>query len=510
MGVTACLLGTAIIVGMAGVLGMILSMRRESLQLAPSGSIPHQARHGDWTKFPSAFPTTLLACEASMSSTPRRRLGLWVLVLLLLSSSLAHAGGDLPSPSRRNAIVAVVEKSKASVVNIHSERSGSINGFGDRTAGRSNGMGTGIIIDSRGYIVTNFHVVDEVTKLQVRLNGDEERYDATVISKDKETDLAVIKISARKKLPVIKIGTSSDLMVGETVIAIGNAFGYEHTVSMGIISALGRDVVLNKEVNYKQLIQTNASINPGNSGGPLLNIDGDLIGVNVAIRAGAQGISFAIPVDSMLETVSDLLARSRRNAFPTGLQYRDKVMVAQSPGRALLVEKVLDQSIAQKAGLKNGDTILAVNDQLIECGLDFERALIDAKPGDKLAVKYRRGTEEKSIEWAFDPKIAPSPVGDPIWKELGVRLTTTDNESVTRLYAHLHGGMLITDVLTHGPASKAGIQPGDILVGLQNWETCSFDNVNYVLNHESYATFKPLQFHIIRKGQLHRGSLVKE
>ncbi|MFO0814451.1 MAG: trypsin-like peptidase domain-containing protein [Gemmatales bacterium] len=448
-----------------------------------------------------------------MSSTPRRCFGLWVLAFALIASvGVLHAGDSPTSPSRRNAIVSVVEKCKASVVNIHSERVAANNGFGDRNlgaSGRSNGMGTGIILDSRGYIVTNFHVVDEVTKLQVRLNGDEERYDATVVAKDKETDLAIIKISPKKRLPVIKIGTSSDLMVGETVIAIGNAFGYEHTVSMGIISALGRDVVLNKEVNYKQLIQTNASINPGNSGGPLLNIDGELIGVNVAIRAGAQGISFAIPVDSMLETVSDLLARTRRHAFPTGLQYRDKVMVAQNPCRALQVEKVLSNSIAEKTGLKNGDTIIAVNDQTVECGLDFERALIESKPGDKLAVKIRRGTEEKSIEWAFDPKTTPV-INDPIWKELGLRLTTTDSESITRLYAHLHGGMLVTDVLSQGPAAKAGIQPGDILVGLQNWETCSFDNVQYVLNHESYATFKPLQFHIIRKGQLHRGSFAKD
>src|SRR5262249_2018278 len=154
-----------------------------------------------------------------------------------------------------------------------------------------------------------------------------------VIVKDKESDLAVIKIDAGRPLPVAKIGTSSDLMVGETVIAIGNAFGYEHTVSMGIVSALGRDVTLNKEVAYKQLIQTNASINPGNSGGPLLNIEGELIGVNVAIRAGAQGISFAIPVDSMLETVSDLLARRRRAVLPTGLQYRDRYEITPVPAR---------------------------------------------------------------------------------------------------------------------------------------------------------------------------------
>lgn len=437
-----------------------------------------------------------------------------MIALLLLAglATFSWAGEPPEHPSRRTAIVGVVERTKASVVNIHSERQNPML-YGERglsgTSGRSNGMGTGIIVDARGYIVTNFHVVDDVIKLQVRMSGDDERYDATVIAKDKESDLAVIKITPKKPLPVVKIGTSSDLMVGETVIAIGNAFGYEHTVSMGIVSALGRDVVLNKEVNYKQLIQTNASINPGNSGGPLLNIDGELIGVNTAIRAGAQGISFAIPVDNMLETVSDLLARSRRNAFPTGLQYRDRVTPAQSPGRALIVEKVLPNSLSEKAGLKSGDTLLSINSLPIVSGLDFERGLIEIKPGDKLAVRYRRGTDEKEVELAFDPKLAAAGQ-DPLWKELGVRLTTTDNESITRLYAHLHGGMVVSDVLSQGPAAKAGIQPGDILVGLQNWETCNFDNVNYVLNHENFATFKPLQFHIIRKGQLHRGSIARD
>jgi serine protease Do len=165
--------------------------------------------------------------------------------------------------------------------------------------------------------------------------------------------------------------------------------------------------------------------------------------------------------------------------------------------------------VAEKAGLKAGDVITALNEQSIGSGLDFERALIDARPGDKFAVKYRRAKEDKQIELAFEPRDAV-PAGDPIWKTLGVRLTQSDAESITRLYAHLHGGMLVTDVNTQGPAAKAGIQPGDLLVGLHQWETINFDNVNYVINHENFRTFKPLQFHIIRKGQLHRGTFPKD
>jgi serine protease Do len=465
----------------------------------------------DWVDLPPApLPPSR---DHTMSLPHSSRTRRWLAFLLFVSMVLPVAAGDPPAGStRRNAIVSVVDKAKQSTVNILSERSAPTTydrGLGGNVGGRTNGMGTGIVIDPRGYIVTNFHVVDEVTSLHVRLHNDVTKYEAEVIAKDKETDLAVIKINAGKLLPVTRLGTSSDLMVGETVIAIGNAFGYENTVSMGIISALGRDVTLNKEVSYKQLIQTNASINPGNSGGPLLNIDGELIGVNVAIRAGAQGISFAIPVDSMLETVSDLLARKRRVALPTGLQYRDRVDITQHPIRALVVEKVIPSSVAEKAGLKAGDVITTLNETAVESGLDFERALIDAKPGDKFAVKFRRGKEAQKLELAFEPRES-LPANDPIWKSLGLKLAATEAETITRLYAHLHGGMLITDIDTRGPAAKAGLQPGDYLVGLHNWETVNFDNVHYVLNHESFSSFKPLQFHIIRKGQLHRGTFPKE
>src|SRR5207253_11082349 len=143
------------------------------------------------------------------------------------------------------------------------------------------------------YIVTNQHVVEDVNVIRIRLS-DGTSQNAAVIARSQEADLALLKIDTAGPLPTVPLGTASDLMVGETVVAIGNAYGYEHTVTVGVVSAVSRDVTLNKEVSYKALIQTDASINPGNSGGPLLNIRGELVGVNVAIRAGAQGIGFAI------------------------------------------------------------------------------------------------------------------------------------------------------------------------------------------------------------------------
>ena len=148
-------------------------------------------------------------------------------------------------------------------------------------------MGTGVVIDSRGYIVTNYHVVDGVKEIQVTLTS-EEKFIARLIARDMETDLAVIKIEAPNKLAMMTIGTSSDLMAGESVIAVGNAYGYENTVTRGIVSALHRAVQVSDAQFYDDLIQTDAPINPGNSGGPLLNIDGEMVGINVAVRAGAR------------------------------------------------------------------------------------------------------------------------------------------------------------------------------------------------------------------------------
>ncbi len=203
-----------------------------------------------------------------------------------------HAAGTSRSWNlRQTPVVDVVRRVRDAVVNIHSERTVRATGVDEMFANtgsqsRVNGMGTGILIDPRGYIVTNQHVVEEVALIRIRL-ADGTTANARVLARDHECDLALLKIDADHPLPTIPLGTTRDLMVGETVVAIGNAYGYEHTVTVGVVSATSRDVSLNKEVSYKALIQTDASINPGNSGGPLLNIHGELIGVNVAIRAGA-------------------------------------------------------------------------------------------------------------------------------------------------------------------------------------------------------------------------------
>ena len=196
-------------------------------------------------------------------------------------------------------------------------------------------MGTGVVIDERGYILTNYHVVADVRRIQVTLY-DHREFTAELVARDPVSDLAVIKIPVTEPLPLIKIGTSSDLMEGEPVIALGNAFGYEHTVTRGIISALGRDVQVSDTQTYDDLIQTDASINPGNSGGPLMNVDGEMIGLNVAVRAGRQGIGFAIPIDQVMHVAAQLLSVEQLENKRHGLVTH----ASNEPGVPLVVDEV--------------------------------------------------------------------------------------------------------------------------------------------------------------------------
>jgi serine protease Do len=447
-------------------------------------------------------------------------------VALFPRTSLA-AGHANP---RRTPVVDVVERVKSAVVNIQSERMARVPatedlfGTAPSQQSRVNGMGTGILVDPRGYIVTNHHVVEDVSLIRVRL-CDGSQHGARVVARDAESDLALLKIDAGRPLPVMPLGTASDLMVGETVIAIGNAYGYDHTVTVGVVSAVKRDVTLNKDISYKSLIQTDASINPGNSGGPLLNINGDLIGVNVAIRAGAQGIGFAIPVDSMMRVVADLLSIRKRNGTWHGLVCRDivepaagsRIQVSSLEGdgsgsdaaglkRELVVERIDDAGPAAKAGVQRGDVVLQVADAKVACALELERALLDRAAGDKVPVLVRRDGKEQRLELVLQSvERSQSPVAELIWRKLGVRLLPVSAEVVARSNNQLHGGLAIVEIRAEGAAARAGLQRGDVLVGLHQWETLTVENVAYVLQHPELATFTPLRFFIVRARTVHRG-----
>lgn len=216
---------------------------------------------------------------------------------------------------RETPLVRAVRECRGAIVNIHTEKSA----VGEREARflpqkerKVTGMGTGIVIDERGYIVTNCHVIHEVEQIIVT-QEEGETYTAEVVDFDTKHDLAILKVHTSEPMKVMSMGTSSDLMLAEQVFAVGNAFGYEHTVTAGIVSAVSRDVEVDETQSYENLIQTDASINPGNSGGPLLNLDGEIIGINVAIRAGAQRIGFAIPIDDARRVIARIMSTQRRS-----------------------------------------------------------------------------------------------------------------------------------------------------------------------------------------------------
>ena len=412
------------------------------------------------------------------------------LLLATLVALIALPSSACAEDLRRTSIVRAIETSRDSVVNIHGEKF--VSDPGDKTEDRRvNGMGTGVVIDTRGYAVTNFHVVDGVREIEVTLASGR-TVAARLISHDRRTDLAIIKIDTVDPLPVIQLGTSDDLLTGETVLALGNAFGYEHTVTRGIISALHRNVDVSPTQRYEDLIQTDASINPGNSGGPLLNINGEMIGINVAVRAGAQGIGFAIPVDSVLRIVTGLLSVERIDHTWHGI-------VCRTCGTGAIIESVHSQSPAETIGMRAGDVILRVGGRNVTSQLDIERALLGRKAGEIVAVTVtREGSEENYSLALAKAKQQKVSAAERSWEQLGLRLAPAVSSTVQQLQPRYHGGLLVQEVRFGSPASDKGIRPGDILVGLHIWETVKPDNVSYILDQIKSDQLETVKFYILR------------
>jgi serine protease Do len=428
----------------------------------------------------------------------------WRVLLVSCGLSLAAclspalAEDSEASSLRRTAIVRAVDEARPSVVNIHGRKI--VRDAATSTDARQvNGMGTGVVIDERGYIVTNYHVVEGVARIQVTLH-DETELVAQMVAHDPHTDLAIIKITTDQELPVIKTGTSRDLMAGEPVIAVGNAFGYTHTVTRGIISALHRTVQVSDDQKYLDLIQTDASINPGNSGGPLLNIDGEMIGINVAVRVGAQGIGFAIPIDEAMEVTARLLNLEKLEHVSHGVIGQTTF---ENDAAHFVVSAVRKDSAAEKCGLAPGDVVLSAGDSKVVRSLDFERALLGHKAGEEVAVTVKRNAETLTVslilENAARSTLAQaSTEKDPHWDTLGVKLALMNGGEFRQLNSRYRGGLKVLAVREDSPAARQGIRPGDVLVGMHIWETVSFDNLNYILNRDDFIDLQPIKFYIVR------------
>ncbi len=403
------------------------------------------------------------------------------LLLLIIFSLNSTAANAAPSELFGTSLIAdIAEKVSPAVVAIESvqyvrarRRAGSGDPFLDQFFGHlfdddfmghnnvipKRGNGSGVLISPDGHLLTNEHVIADADEIQVKLNNGKS-FKATIIGKDTLTDLAVLKIEADNALPHIPIGDSSTMRVGEWVIAIGNPFGLGMTVTTGVISAINRDLSVDRNRSYKDLIQTDASINPGNSGGALINSRGELIGINTAIIPYGQGIGFAIPVNRAKRIVGDLMAYGKVKKAFLGVTVQritpDLAKYFEIPEEGVLITDVAKDSSAEKARLAPGDVILEIDGKKIRNPSDFQEGIDDHRVGDKVSIKiFRKGKEGVAeVEFRENPA-AKNP--------LGVAVSKITGELVRKYDLYVDEGCVITSVISGSAAERAGLRPGDVI-----------------------------------------------
>jgi Do/DeqQ family serine protease len=398
------------------------------------------------------------------------------LALLVLGASTALAADPF---LRRTATVDVVQRVGPSVVNITTERvsetpspfrvPASISDpffegffeqfFEPRRSQTFQSLGSGVIFDREGHVLTNEHVIARASRVRVAI-GDGREFEAEVVGADPHNDLAVLRILMDQKetLPFTRPGSSADLMVGEPVIAIGNPFGFSSSVTTGVISAVNRSVNTQGGPPFHGLLQTDASINPGNSGGPLLNAEGRLIGINVAIYGGAQGIGFAIPIDMARRVIHELLLYGEVHPVWLGLEFQDidpalrEVLGVPQAGGAL-VHRVQPGSPASRAGIQRGDVIVGVDERPLLQAADLNDTLWRMTNGQR--VRFTLFRDDTTLDAsATAEEMPPSVVSRLAFGLLGIDLSLSERDAV---YA-------VEDVRKESAAAALGLRSGDLIL----------------------------------------------
>ncbi len=412
----------------------------------------------------------------------RQAFGTCAALALFFSTFLPAA----PLPSRRSEIVEVVDKVSPAVVNIAAEqlvsrRTGSWDDFFFGLDPRprrqtAQSLGSGAIIDPKGIILTNDHVISGASRILATTKSGVE-LECEVVGSDADNDLAVLRVKRPgAPLPTLKLGTSSDILIGETIVAIGNPFGFSNTVTAGVVSAMGRSVRGNDNQRvYTDFIQIDAPINPGNSGGPVVNIQGEMIGIATAIIGGAQGIGFAIPVDRAKRIVADLRQYGQVRAVWIGAHGRTLTSGEEGSGqrrpRGFRIRSVEPGSPAERAGVKSGDTVVSIDGSAIDSQEAFETALSTRGPGKPMKLVLRNGTADRPVTVSGEP-----PPGDYGMRRLRADLGMTVRSGAT--------GLRITIVDPRGAAAKAGLENGDVLIGLNGTEVRDPEDVNKIFGRD--------------------------
>ena len=354
-------------------------------------------------------------------------------------------------------------------------------GGGGSPYGQRRSLGSGFIISSDGYILTNNHVVEDAEEIVVRMN-DRRELTATVVGADPRSDLALLKVNAAN-LPVVKLGHSANLKPGEWVLAIGSPFGFDYSVTAGIVSAIGRSLPTENNENYVPFIQTDVAINPGNSGGPLFNLDGEVVGINSQIytrSGGFMGVSFAIPVDVALDVVDQLKAHGKVSRGWLGVVIQEVNRdLAESFGlekpSGALVARVIEGGPAAKAGLHEGDIILEFNGQHVDLSADLPHYVGRARPGSEAQLVVMRSGKRETLNIVVGELAdlnegqvasATGPGEAPVPSRIGV--VVEDLADPVQQRAGVDHGVRVVE--STGPAAEAGIREGDIITRLNNQE----------------------------------------
>jgi Do/DeqQ family serine protease len=390
-------------------------------------------------------------------------------------------------PIRRTPVVEAVQKVSPAVVNISTEtivarQTSPFPAFRDPLFEeffhdffeprveryKQTSLGSGVIIRPDGYILTNQHVVLRGSQIKVTL-ADDRDFKAQLIGADSDSDLAVLKVKADRQLPYVNMGDSDDLMIGETVIAIGNPFGLSHTVTTGVVSALGRSLKTGEQTYY-DFVQTDASINPGNSGGPLLNLSGDLIGINTAIYQKAQGIGFAIPINRARRIVTDLISYGEVHVPWVGAIVQDLTpeLAAQLGMKTqhrygVVVRSIESGSPAADAGITPGEVITAVDNRDVRSAEEYDQRIRDHAESStiELTVTGASGTRRLTLHARRFP---PERADALAWQLIGVRLTDARN------------GLRVDAVRPQSPAARIGVDVGDAIVALAGTSVRSLED----------------------------------